>query len=90
MFGGRGSWVNVFHDSAKAFERRRKIEARLDREHGNKEEYTVLEAAAFWDKDEETVRRWIRAGKIETAKRGPRKTRIPRDQMINEPWVRRR
>ena len=62
------------------------IEADLDQKCGRKEEYTVPEAAAFWGKDKETVRRWIRASKIKTTNRGQRKTRISRQLMLDKQW----
>jgi hypothetical protein len=58
----------------------------LDQEHGRKQNYTVPEAAAFWDRDKETVRRWIRAGKIKTTNKGQRKTRVSRQLMLDKQW----
>jgi excisionase family DNA binding protein len=79
-------WLALTRALAPIRGRWHRMEADLDQKCGRKEEYTVLEAAAFWNKSEETVRRWIRAGKIKTTNRGQRKTRISRQLMLDKQW----
>jgi excisionase family DNA binding protein len=48
-----------------------------------KETYTVAEVAKLFNRDDRTVRRWIKEGKLYADRTGDRKTIIPRQAIID-------
>ncbi len=86
---GLTSGIHNFNQRmAQARKRWQQMEEALDEECGRKQEYTVAEAAVFWDIHEKTVRRWIGEGKVRWTNHGVRKTRISRQEMLAAQWER--
>jgi excisionase family DNA binding protein len=84
-----GAAIQKFNQAiSRARKRWQQMEEALDQECGRKHDYTVAEAAAFWDVHEKTVRRWIHEGRIYWTNHGIRKTRIARQEMLAKQWER--
>jgi excisionase family DNA binding protein len=71
------SILGLFLRASKEEGRRRSIADSL-----SQEVYSVPDAAGKLEVSTETLRRWIRAGKVETHPISERKTRIHKDELV--------